>query len=355
VARGRKQKDWRKITLITIVVLALVAIGSVLLIRRTYNQNLRPVSTSQKSVVFTVPEGASVRQVAASLQQEGLIRASWAFEWYFRTNSLGDLLKAGTYSLRPDMSVKEIADIITEGTVTTNQITILPGRRIDQLKTSLINSGFSVADVEAALKPSAYANHPALVDKPVKASLEGYIFPETFQKTATTKPQTIIKASLDELNKVLTPKLRADITRQGLTVHEGIILASIVEKETGKEEDKPVIAQVFLRRLREGHRLQSDATAGYGAVLNGEIDSLTGDQILSYDSPYNTYANDGLPPGPISNFNKSSLEAVAKPANSNYLYFVAGEDCVTRFSHTLEEHNSLIQQHGVREYGAFCS
>ena len=353
--RGRKQKDWQKIILISVSLVVIVAVGSAFLVRRVYNQNLRPVSTSQKSVLFTVPEGASVQQIAQSLQQQGLIRASWAFEWYFRTNNLGDFLKAGTYSLRPDMSVAEISDIITEGKVATNQITILPGRRIDELKTTLINSGFAVADVEAALKPEVYANHPALVDKPVGASLEGYIYPETFQKTATTKPQAIIEASLDELNKVLTPKLRADITRQGLTVYEAIILASIVEKEAGNEEDKPVIAQVFLKRLREERRLESDATAGYGAVLSGEIDQLSGNQILSYDSPYNTYQHDGLPPGPISNFNKSSLEAVSNPTNTSYLYFVAGEDCVTRFSSTNEQHENLIKQHGVRAFGANCN
>lgn len=352
--RGRHKKDWQRIFICFVIAAVLSLAFGAFLVRREYNQNLRAVSSSQISKLFTVPEGAAAQEVAASLEKDGLIRAAWAFEWYFRNNNLRDHLKAGTYSLRPDMSVKEIADIITEGVVATNQVTILPGRRLDELRTSLINSGFVVADVDAALKPSAYTNHPALVDKPVSASLEGYIFPETFQKTATTKPQVIIEASLDELNKVLTPKLRADITRQGLTVYEAIILASIVEKEAGKESEKPIIAQVFIKRLREDRRLESDATAGYGAVLDGKIDGLSGSQILSYDSPYNTYKTDGLPPGPISNFNRSSLEAVARPASSSYLYFVSGRDCVTRFSATIEEHEKLIDQYGVRAFGAGC-
>lgn len=352
--RGRKQRNWRKIILVAFAVLVVFFAGLALFVHRVYNQNLRPVSSSQKSQLFTVATGSSVQQVASDLEENGLIREAWAFEWYFRTNSLREYLKAGTYSLRPDMSVREIADIITVGKVAVNQVTILPGKRIDEVKASLINSGFAVAEVDKALNPRVYKDHPALVDKPAKASLEGYIYPETFQKTATTKPEIIIEASLDELNKVLTPQLRAQITKQGITVHQAIILASIVEKEAGHEQDKPMVAQVFLKRLREGMKLESDATASYGAVLSGAIDSLSGQEVLTYNSPYNTYENDRLPPGPISNFNKSSLEAVAKPSATKYLYFVAGKDCVTRFSETLDQHNDFIEKHGVRAIGAGC-
>src|SRR5690606_4509954 len=135
--------------------------------------------------------------------------------------------------------------------------------------------------------------------------------------------------------KVLTPTLRANIIKQGLTIHEAIILASIIEKEAGTEDEKPRIAQVFLKRLREDMKLQSDATAGYGAVLSGDYDSLSGSELLTYESAYNTYLHAGLPPGPISSFNASSLEAIAHPSNTDYLYFVSGKDCVTRFSKTL--------------------
>lgn len=353
--RGRKQRNWRKIVLTAIVPVVVVLLLGTVFLHRTYNQNLRPVSSSQTSKLVTVPKGASVQEVSRLLHEEQLIRASWAFEWYFRTNNLRQYLQAGTYSLRPDMGVREIADIITAGKVATNQVTVLPGKRIDEVQANLINAGFAVDDVKAAMNPKVYKNHPALVDKPAGASLEGYIFPETFQKTANTKPEAIIEASLDELSEVLTPQLRAQITKQGLTVHQAIILASIVEKEAGNEKDKPTIAQVFLKRLKEDKRLESDATAGYGAVLAGEIDDLTAAEILTYDSPYNTYEHDGLPPGPISNFNRSSLEAVARPANTSYLFFVAGDDCVTRFSSTVEQHEAFIRQHGVRGFGASCN
>jgi len=353
-ARGRRQKNWPKTIAILFVVLLLTLISAMFVVRREYNRNLLPVSESQKSETFTIAKGATVNQVGKSLQDTGLIRASWAFEWYFRSNKLADRLKAGTYSLRRDMSVRDIANIITEGVMATDKVTILPGKRIDEIRTDMINSGFHVDAVDKALDPKNYADHPALVDKPADASLEGYIYPETFQKIASTQPYTIIKTSLDELHQLLTPKMRADITKQGLTVHQAIILASIVEKEAGTEAEKPKIAQVFIKRLNNNIKLQSDATAGYGAVLSGEFGSLNENELLNYQSDYNTYLHMGLPPGPISNFNASSLEAVAQPSKSDYLYFVSGKDCITRFSVTIEEHNELQKKYGVRDHTTVC-
>ncbi|HTE22631.1 MAG TPA: endolytic transglycosylase MltG [Candidatus Limnocylindria bacterium] len=345
-SRGRKQKDWRKIIITGFVVLVLVLAGSVFMVRRVYNQNLRPVGASKRSVLFTVPKGASAQEVSASLKAAGLIRTSWAFEWYFRTNNLGQYLQAGTYTLRPSLSVSEIADVITQGRVATDLVTIVPGQRLDQIRTALITKyGFSAASVDEALKPGNYAAHPALVDKPKDASLEGYLYPESFQKTADTSPQTIIGSSLDQMQKFLTPELRAGIVRQGLTVHQGVILASIIEQEVSDSADKKTVAQVFLRRLREDRLLQSDATASYGAVLSGQIQSLSRDQILVYDSLYNTYLHPGLTPGPISNVSNSSLEAVSHPSDTDYLYFVAGDDGKTYFSRTLAEHEALTAQH----------
>jgi UPF0755 protein len=257
-----------------------------------------------------------------------------------RNHDARDRLQAGTYSLRPNQGVIEIVTILTHGKVATDKVTILPGQRLEQIKEALINNaGFSAAGVDAALDPSLYADSPALADKPRTASLEGYLYPETFQKTADTKPGTIIEASLNEMQKHLTPEIRSAIARQGLTVHEGVILASIIEQEVSNPQDKPVVAQIFLRRLREGMQLGSDVTAFYGAIAAGQAASV------NYDSPYNTRLHTGLPPGPISNVSASSLAAVAQPAGTDYLYFVAGDDGVTYFSHTLAEHEALTAQH----------
>ena len=331
---------WAKVLAIGLAALLILVVGSVVIVRKTYEANLKPVSTSPNSQLITVPLGASAQEIATILKKANLIKSTWAFEWYIRNNNLRDRLQAGTYSLRPRLDIEQIADILTEGRVDTGLVTILPAQRLDQIKQVFINKyGFDPKDVDAALNPDNYTDHPALVDKPRSASLEGYLYPESFQKTAATKPKNIIKQSLDQMQKHLTPELREAIVRQGLTVHQGIILASIVEKEVGKASDRPIVAQVFYSRFRQGLLLGSDVTAYYGSIKDGKAPSLT------YDSPYNTLLHPGLPPGPISNVSDSSLQAVANPATTDYLYFVSGDDGNTYFSHTLEEHQQLTQQH----------
>lgn len=338
---GRRRRDSMvKGLLIAGALAILVVFGGILFIRRTYDQNLRPVSASQHSQQFKVNTGASVQEIGADLQEAGLVRAAWAFEWYVRNEGVRDYLKAGTYNLRPNMSVPEITDVLTQGRIATDLVTILPGQRLDQIRDALIDRyGFDEAEVRDALNPAHYASHPALVDKPRSASLEGYLYPESFQKTADTNPKTIIRASLDEMQKQLTPGLRAAIVKQGLTVHQGIILASIVEQEVSDAQDRKTVSQVFHRRLGEDIALQSDPTAAYGAIIAGREPSL------SDNSRHNTYLHKGLPPTPISNVSISSLKAVANPSGTDYLYFVAGDDGTTYFSHTLAEHEALTRQH----------
>jgi UPF0755 protein len=328
-----------KIIIGIIIILAVIALTTVILVRRSYHQNLKPVSASQNTQLVNIPLGSSVKEVGQILQDAGVIRAGWAFEWYIRNNNLRDEIQAGTYYLRPNQNVEEITNIITQGKVATDLVTILPGQRLDQIEKALIKYGYSEESVKKALNPKNYKDHPALVDKPEEANLEGYIYPESFQKTATTSAETIIKASLDEMQKQLTPELRAGIVKQGLTVHEGIILASIIDQEVSDPEDKKTVAQVFLKRLREGQPLESDPTAIYGAVLDGQEPSIF------YSSAYNTYENPGLPPTPVSNVSASALKAVANPANSDFLYFVAGDDGKTYFSKTLSQHEELTRQH----------
>ncbi len=335
-----KSRRWKRIWRIVLIVVVLTTLSGVLGLRHLYNQNLKPLNASQRVVQVTVPSGATVADIAQSLQDKGVIRAAWAFEWYVRTNSLRERLQAGTYGLRPSQSVSEVASILTNGAVETDLVTILPGQRLDQIRSMLINNaGFSEEAVDDALDPSLYRNHPALADKPIKASLEGYLYPDSYQRTSTTTPETIIRASLDEMQKRLTPSLRAAIVRQGLTIHEGVILASIIEQEVGNVADKPTVAQVFLSRLRQNMLLGSDVTVFYGAILAGQTPTVT------YKSAYNTHIHGGLPPGPISNVSESSLQAIAKPAQTDYLFFVAGDDGVTYFSHTNEEHEALTEQH----------
>lgn len=342
---SKRRGSW---LLIAGLVLVIGLAGGAWLAHRMYSDNLQPLSSSETSKIITIESGATVQQIAAQLESEQIIKRAWAFQWYVRNHNLFEGLQAGTYALKPSQSVPEIVDIMTKGKVDTSLVTILPGKRIDQVRDGLINDGFDAKAVERALDPSTYDGHPALVDLPSSVTtLEGFIYPETFERTLTTTPDAIIKLSLDQTAKYLTPEVRAGITAQGLSIYDGVKLASIIEREVPATNpvDRPQVAQVFLKRMREGIKLQSDATASYGAILDGATPSLT------YASPYNTYQNTGLPPTPISNVTRTSLEAVANPAGTDYLYFVSGDDNVNYFSRTLEEHEKNVQQHCFKKCG----
>lgn len=334
-----RRNKWPIIIILALVIIVGVAVVAVVGTRQWYYRNLQAPAASQKSRTFTINRGASLSEIADNLKKQGLIKSSWAFKRYVVAQNASDKIKAGTYELSSSQSVQEIVAIITEGKVSTNLVTILPGQRIDQIRKTLLNAGFNKGDVDVALDPVQYADHPALVDKPTGASLEGYLFPESFQRTTETSAKDIVKKSLDEMQKRLTPEIRADFARQGLSVYQGIIVSSIVEQEAATPEERAQVAQVIFKRLSIDMALESDPTAFYGAFIAGQTPSLR------YDSPYNTYLHKGLPPGPISNVNQTSLKAVASPASTDWLFFVAGDDGTTHFSRTHDEHQALIEKY----------
>jgi UPF0755 protein len=333
------RRRWPKRLLFIAVTAIVLVVTATTVVRYLYNQNLKPASTSKQVQTVVIEEGATADAIAQRLEEKGLIRSAWAFKLYISSKEVRNALQAGTYELTPSQGVPEIVAQLTHGKIATNLVTILPGQRIDQLRNRLIQEGFAERDVDNALNPASYIGHPALVDKPANASLEGYLYPESYQRTGSTTANTIVAGALDEMNKHLTPDLRTALARQGLSTYQGIILASIVEKEVSKQTDRDQVAQVFLSRIEIGMRLQSDATASYGAVLAGQTPSS------SYDSPYNTYRYDGLTPTPISNVTSSSLRAVANPSNTDWLYFVSGDDGTTHFSRTLAEQEANIRQY----------
>lgn len=323
---SRRQKIALVFFIILMVFLATVA-G---LVRKAYSDNLKPLNASDNTaIVVTVDPGSTYSVISRELQDKGVIKSDWAFEWYVRNNNLSSELKAGTYLFRPSQSVQEIVDKIVNAQVATDLVTILPGKRLHQIRESLIKDGFSEKEVDKALDPDQYRSNAALADLPKGASLEGYLYPESFQKTAETEPEQIIRQSLDEMNRYLSPEVREAFNEQGLTVHQGIILASLVEGEVSNDSDRAMVAQVFLKRLKEGIPLQSNATDEYAKI----------------NPAYNSYKRKGLPPGPVSNVTTSALNAVAFPAQTDWLYFVSGDDGVTHFSKTLEEHEALTRKH----------
>jgi UPF0755 protein len=334
-------KQGLRSTTLILATLALIMIGSIWGLRTWYSNSLRPVSMSSAISYFTVKNGMNVHDIGTSLQKAGLIRSPKAFETYVRSNEFNDKLQAGTYNFSPSMSTKIIVRKMVVGDVSKNLLTILPGKRLDELKAAFKKSGYSDAQIDDALNPANYVGHPALTGLPKGASLEGFLYPDSFQKQADTPATTIVRESLDEMNKHLTVDITAGFAKQGLSVYQGIILASIVLQESGDSATQPTVAQVFITRWKQNMALGSDVTAFYASALAHQKPSV------DIESPYNTRIHTGLPPGPINNVTESALRAVAHPSTTDFLYFVAGDDKKIHFAHTEAEHEQNIAQ--------FCS
>jgi UPF0755 protein len=337
-AKKRHRLPRRVWWLLAGLIVALVA--GIVLARHIYYVQLRPVSNDQSTQIFTVQTGSSVKQIADNLQKAKLIRSAWALELYSHSKELGAQVKAGTYALSPSQGTASVMTTLTKGKVTTRLVTILPGRRIDQVRADLINSGFSPTAVDNALQPAQYADLPVMAFKPAGVNtLEGLLWPDSFQKNPDTNPSVIIRESLTEMSQQLTPDVQAQFAAEGLNTYQGVTLASIIIQEVGKPNDQTQVAQVFLSRLKSNSTLGSDVTARYGSIEAGLAPSLT------YDSPYNTLIHTGLPPTPISTINTSSLYAATHPAATNWLYFVAGDNGTTYFSTNLQDHQAQTQQY----------
>jgi UPF0755 protein len=334
----RKKHRKRRIPArVWLVILCLIAIfaGISVIVTRVYSEKLQAVSSSAKSQVVTIAPGSSVKQIGDLLEKKGLIQSSWALQLYVDTLNSSKTLQAGTYALAPDETTQAIVSTLTSGIIQTNLVTILPGIRIDQVRNDLINYGYSPTEVDSALNPSNYSTLPVAAFMPKgTTTLEGMLWPDSFERTTTTPLSTIITESLNEMASHLTSTVQSEFAAQGLTTYQGITLASIVNQEVNKPNDQTQVAQIFLSRIKSGAELQSDVTAFYGAIEAGQSPSV------NYSSAYNTYQHTGLPPTPISTISLSSLNAVTHPANTSWLYFVTGDDGTTYYSDTLAQQQS---------------
>ena len=207
-----------------------------------------------------------------------------------------------------------------------------------QVQGSLAQQGFSEQEIRYAMTKNYTSG--LFKDRPAGASLEGYLYPETYIITADDSLDHVFSMTFAEFYKGITDNdIENQLKAQGLTLYQGVVLASIVQKEVSDPSDQRQVAQVFLKRLKEGMNLGSDVTFFYAAKKDGRTPSV------SDPSPYNTRIHAGLPPGPISNFHLSALQAVANPATGDFLYFVAGDDGKTYFARTEAEHDANIANH----------
>lgn len=322
-----------------LVVIALIALFAGY--KWWYQAGLKAVGSDlHQSVKFTVAEGASSGQVATSLYEEGLIRDESVFKLYYRLESSGEGIKAGLYSLSSSMSTPEIITKLEKGEVDSGemQITFLPGGTIFDAKDVLVKAGFSEAEAEAAI--NAEYTSPILASKPADVSIEGYIFGETYSFFLDATAEEVIARAIKQLEDyVIANDVEARFASQGLTLHEGLALASLVQTEVRSEDEMRQVASVFHNRLAIDMELGSDVTFRYAAkMLDQEV-------AIEIDSPYNTRTNKGLPPGPVAAPGVAAIEATLNPDDTEYLFFVSGDDGVTYFSKTNAEHERLTREH----------
>lgn len=333
-----KRRSKKKILIWSIVTAGAVLGMGVAAIFAWYHIQLTPVnSEATNKVLVSIESGTSPDGIADILKDQHLIRSTEAFLWYTRLTNTQNTLQAGTYRLSPSESTPQIVEHLTNGTVDTFDITFLPGATLADNRKKLIEAGYSASEVDSAL--SASYDSPLFAGKPATSDLEGYIYGETYRFGAGTTVKDILKHTFDEFYKVVQDNnLEAGYETQGLTLYEGITLASIIQRESGGD-DKAQIAQVFYSRLALGMPLGSDVTYQYIADKTG----VPRDPDL--DSPYNTRRYPGLPPGPIATAGKAALIAAAQPASGDYLYFLSGDDDITYFARTLDEHEANIANH----------
>lgn len=292
-----------------------------------------------QSTILEIPEGMTLRQLAARLEQERLIRSQLAFMLLGKLTRADRHIQVGEYAVHAGMRPRDMLAEFMSGQVVLHAVTIPEGYTVVELAQVFAQQG--VADPETLIGLAHDREFIRSLDIEA-ASLEGYLFPDTYKFARRTKPRKILKEMVQGLRNVLTPDLRQRAQEIHMSLHQVLTLASVIEKETGVAEEREMISSVFHNRLRRGIPLQSDPTVIYGLeYFDGNIRK----KDLDSKSPYNTYRYRGLPPGPIANPGLGSIRAALYPAPTRHLYFVSRNDGTHQFSSTLAEHNRAVDKY----------
>lgn len=321
-----------------------------------YLELILPNSASNKQVNFTIESGQTVSQVGKKLQQSGLIKNRFVFQWYVMLRGWERDIKSGEYSIAQNLSIKKVVSLLRMGQVKKEiKIKIIEGWTINDIAEYFDHNNIVAKDKFLAVTTNNaefIANnlkkYPFLSELLIRnntqvlPSLEGYLFPDTYAVYIDATTEEIVKKMLDNFQSKLSPDLLAEIEKQGKSLDEVIVLASIIEKEVSTYEDRRLVADVFLKRLKIGMPLQSDATVNY-ITKKGTTRSSYED--LAVESAYNTYQNKGLPPGPISNPSLSAIKAVIYPLSNDYYYFLTDKDGNVYYGRNGDEHNLNRQKY----------
>ena len=330
------RKALRYILILIIVGVLIIAggLGAIYLVPNTFAQD-------DGTQVLVIEKGQTGTEIADMLYERGLIRSTQGFKLWLYLSGTNDKLQTGHYQIPNKVTVRELISLLQEGHVESIRVTIPEGYTVGDIAIVLEkNQIMKAKDFLAEAK--TFVPYPYMKGtRPATYPVEGFLFPSTYEIPVGATPREVIQMMADEMNRYLTPAVKKQIQAQHMSIHDFVTLASIVERESLFDADRPTIAGVFKKRLAHGIPLQSDATISY--VLGYAKENVTiGDTQLQ--SPYNTYVSKGLPPGPIANPGKKSLDAVLHSENTDYLYFVADKEGHNHFSKTYEEHLAEVNK-----------
>jgi UPF0755 protein len=334
----------RLLLVLVVIGLAAAGAGGYLLWTRMH----QPFQGFEGEQFVEVPQGAGSRAIARRLMDAGVVPDSWTFRAALRWSGRAQVLQAGEYRFAEAASPLDVVERLARGDVYTIAITFPEGLTIDEMAGVFETRGLGTAQSfrDAARDVSAIA---AL--DPAARDLEGYLFPETYPVSRQVDAAALVGTMVERF-KMVYGELTAAGAATALTTRQVVTLASLVEKETARAEERPVVAAVYRNRLAIGMGMQADPTVIYALRKRGKYDGNIRRVDLAIDSPYNTYKYRGLPPGPIAAPGRAALAAALSPAPATYLYFVSRNDGSHVFAETLREHNANVQKFQIEYFRA---
>lgn len=317
-----------------------------------------PLGFSGDPVKFVIEQGENAEQIAASLATAGILSDPVLFRRYVRFYGLDNGLEAGTFSVDPRITISQLAALLTDARIEEIELRFIEGWRFEEMVNYLSQvqpANIDANEFEALVRRQRSLNlseFDFLISLPESASLEGYLFPDTYRIPIDADASYLVQSMLENFDRQVSPSLRQSYGVQGLSVHEAVTMASIIQREAVVAEERPLMAGVFLNRFRQNILLQADPTVQYAVGFQADSGTWWKSPLSAADlengSPYNTYRFAGLPPGPISSAGFGSLEAVGRPVATDYLFFVV--DCTSSingahvFSQTFEEHLTNVER-----------
>lgn len=349
-------KRWLKLTLCLLAVAFLMACELESLYLDAYIESNQealdtPAGSDSAPVTFTVEPGQSVDEIAGNLKAHHLIADTELFRRYVQVENLDAGIQAGTYELQQTMTIPEIAQALQTARAPEQQVTIPEGKRLEEVaemvaaQTSIASTDFLQMAQTGWRGTTVVQSYEFLAEIPPTGTLEGFLFPDTYRLPMDATAIDVIDRMLENFDRQVTPEMRAGFAQHDMTLYEGITLASLVEREAVVEAERPIIAGVYHNRVRDGWFLSACPTVQYALGYRPDEESWWKRFLLfedlEVDSPYNTYRNLGLPPGPIASAGLSAIQAAAYPAETQFFFFMVDcskEDSSHVFAVTEEEH-----------------